>query len=360
MRLEHLRDELDKLDQSIVDLLRQRANIATEIGTVKREEALPYYAPERERQILEDIARLNLGDFPLASAQAIFREIMAACLSVQLPLRIAFLGPAGTFTEIAARAMFGQAAQYLPQADFRAAFDAVCGRVSDYAVVPVENSTAGAIREVLDLLADARLTIINESYHDVHHCLLSRARELSEIKVVYSKDTALEQCRNWLRGNLPQAELVPMASTAEGARQAARTDHGAAIAPEVASEVYGLPLLALNIEDRGDNCTRFFALGREMPKPSGLDKTSLLMAVPHKPGALVAALEVFRAYRLNMTLIESRPSAKATFEYVFFIDIEGHSQEDLVARALADLRTVCVWVQVLGSYPRAIGQHAAI
>lgn len=354
MSLHNLRDELNGIDDQIVDLLRRRSELAEQVGRTKRENDLPFYQPDRERQILDSLAGKDLGRFPLPAAQAIFREIMAACLSIQVPVRVAYLGPAGTFTEIAALKQFGEAAEYLPQPDFQAVFAAVESRQAKFGLVPVENSTAGTIREVLDLLAAAQLTIVGETYFDVHHCLLSHAPGLDGIEFVYSKDTALEQCRLWLRQHLPTAEYVPIGSTAEGAQRAAGCATAAAIAPERASQVYELPIIARNIEDRSDNRTRFFALGHDKPEPSGADKTSLLMAVRHEPGALVRALNVLRTYDLNMTLIESRPSPNAVFEYVFFIDIEGHVGTPQVQKAIADLSAVCMMVQVLGSYPRAI------
>ena len=338
----------------MVDLLRQRADLAVEVGRIKREQGLDFYAPGRERQILERIAAHDLGAFPTDSVRIVFREIMAACLALQKRLRIAFLGPSGTFTEIAARQMFGQAADFMPQPDFRSVFDTVRGKDADFGLVPVENSTAGTIREVLDLLAAAKLTIVGETYYDVHHCLLSQATDLSHIEVVYSKDTALEQCKIWLLAHLPHVVQEAVSSTAEGAQLAAGRPTAAAIAPELAADVYDLPVMAYNIEDRSDNRTRFFALGQTMPKPSGQDKTSLLLSVPHRPGALVSALEVLQAHGLNMTLIESRPSPNTAFEYVFYIDIEGHSETAAVQAAIADLRTVCLLVLVLGSYPRAL------
>ncbi|NUP99782.1 MAG: chorismate mutase, partial [Armatimonadetes bacterium] len=220
MSLPDLRRQLDSIDDEIICLLQRRAEIASAVGRHKREQGLPFYQPERERQILERIAGRDLGRFPVRSAQAVFREIITACRELQHPTRIAYLGPEGTFTEAAARGFFGEAASLQPQSDFRAVFEAVTARQTDFGLVPVENSTAGAIREVLDLLALHNLTIVGETYFDVHLSLLSRAAELTDVEVIYSKDAALEQCRDWLRANLPAARLEAVASTADGARRA--------------------------------------------------------------------------------------------------------------------------------------------
>lgn len=354
MGLEDLRQQLNRIDDEIADCLRRRAALAVQVRDHKQNSGEAVYQPERERAILERIANSALGDYPVASALVIFREIIAACRALQMPPRVAYLGPAGTFTEIAARQLYSAIGEYLPQPDFPSVFDAVCRGDVDFGVVPVENSTAGTIREVLDLLAGQRLTIVAETFVDVHHCLLSRA-QLHAIRVVYSKDTALLQCQRWLAEHLPHAVLETVPSTSVGAARAADDPTAAAVAPAQAADVYELPVLARNIEDRGDNRTRFFALGRETPPPSGADKTSLLISVAHQPGALVTALTVLQAHGLNMTLIESRPSPSAAFEYLFFIDIEGHCRDDRVAAALEELKRVTQLVQVLGSYPRAAG-----
>lgn len=352
MNLSDLRQRLDAIDDQIIALLRERANLAQGIGRSKEAAGLPVYAPERESQVLERIASAELGVFPADGAQAVFREIMSACRSLQERPHIAYLGPAGTFAEIAARDMFGTCATYLPLENFDRVFEAVTSGAVHYGLVPVENSTAGTIREVLDLLAQTSLSIVGETYVDVHHCLLSHA-ELDEIRLVYSKDSALDQCRGWLRRNLPNARPVAVPSTADGASRAAAEPTAAAIATARAAEVYQLPLRARDIEDRSDNRTRFFALGHNRPGATGHDKTSLLLAVTHRPGALADVLDVLRRHRLNMTLIESRPSPNAAFEYLFFIDVEGHRDDEQVQGALADVAEVCLMVQVLGSYPRA-------
>ena len=355
-----LRKRIDALDREIIDRLRQRAALMPDVRAAKVRDNRPLYDPDREQAKLDRLGDAPLGDFPLESARAVFREIMSACLGLQQPLRVACLGPAGTFTELASRGLYGEGAEYLPQPTFEAVLEAVNKDRADAGVVPVENSTAGTIRDVLDLLASTRLTIVREAYQAVHHCLLAcqsggATPGLDDIQVVYSKDTALDQCKDWLRANLPQAATVAVASTTEGARMAAAEPGAAGIAPERAAHVYGLSLLAPNIEDRADNRTRFFALGRTMPAPSGNDKTSLLVAVPHEPGALVKALAVLQKHRLNMTLIESRPSPFAAFEYVFYLDFEGHTATPEVAAALDELASVCLLTQVLGSYPRATG-----
>lgn len=353
-----LRKRIDALDLEIMQRLADRAALMPDVAAAKRRDGKPLYDPDREQAMLDRLAKAPLGDFPLASARAILREIISACLALQQPLKIACLGPAGTFTELAARSLYGDGADYLPQPNFAAVLEQVSKHRADIGVVPVENSTAGTIRDVLDLLASTRLTIVREAYQAVHHFLLAAPIDgqppaLSTIRAVYSKDTALDQCKEWLRANVPAAQTISVASTAEGARLAAGEAGAAAIAPERAGQVYQLATLAANIEDRADNRTRFFALGHEMPAPSAADKTSLIVAVPHEPGTLVRALDVLRRYELNMTLIESRPSPFAAFEYVFYLDFEGHVATPRVAEALKELASVCLMTQVLGSYPRA-------
>lgn len=352
MSLDDLRVRLDAVDSKLLDLLRERAALAETVGHYKRNTGLPVYVPEREYEILGRIDRTDLGSFPPEAAKTIIREVISACRAIEELPRVAYLGPAGTFTEIAARKQFGSQVDLVPQADFAGIFEAVATGVTKFGVVPIENSTDGTIRDVLDLLARTRLTIVGETYVDVHHCLLSHG-SIAQITRVFSKHTALEQCRIWLRTNLPHAERIAVASTAAGAEIAAGDPAAAAIAPSISAEVYNLPVRASNIEDRSDNRTRFFSLGFRMPEPTGNDKTSLLLALQHRPGALVEALAIMRDHELNLTMIESRPSPNATFEYLFFIDFEGHRDHPRVSAALDELGRVAVMTQVLGSYPRA-------
>lgn len=350
-----LRASIDEVDDEIVSLLRRRALLANEVSEAKRDSGLPVYSPTREREILAGLTDERLGDFPVDGAQAVFREIISACRSLEELPRVAYLGPPGTFCDLSARSRWGECATYLPYDGFARIFDALYNGEASFAMVPVENSTAGTIREVLDLIAaGGQFTIIGESYVNVHHCLLSRS-PLEQVQEVWSKDTALEQCRGWLKLHLPAARWVPVSSTATGAERAAVDHKVAAIGTELASTVYDVPLLARNIEDRKDNRTRFIALGRYMPTPTGRDKTSVLMAIEHRPGALVTALDVLRRHGLNMSMIESRPSRTAPFEYEFFVDFEGHCREPQVATGLEELRKVCLVVHILGSYPRAVG-----
>lgn len=356
MSLDDLRDRLNALDADLLRLLRERADISDAVGHFKRGRGLAYHQPDREREILDKVAESDLGKFPTASAQWIFREILAASRAIQQPAPVAYLGPRGSYTELAALNLYGHSGQYefCPQPSIDAVFEIVKSRKADFGIVPIENSTAGTIREVLDLLVRGGLTIVGETHVDVHHCLMSHA-ELQRIRVIYSKDTVFSQCSRWLAANLPHAKQVPVHSTTTGAERAAETKTGAAIAPELAAELYNLPLRARSIEDRTDNRTRFFALGHETPEPSACDKTSLLLAVSHRPGSLMEALTVLRDFGLNMTLIESRPSPFQAFEYVFFIDVEGHIATPEMRPALEELGRVCLMTQILGSYPRAAG-----
>lgn len=354
--LESVRNEIDRLDERIQDLISERARLAFRVRESKGEfsHAVDYYRPEREAQVLRRVVERNRGPLTDAEMVRLFREIMSACLAQQEPLNVAYLGPEGTFTQQAVHRHFGHSVRALSHPSIDNVFEQVQAGEADFGVVPVENSSQGIVSHTLDLFLTSDLKICGEIELRVHQNLLTHARSLDRIERIYSHDQSLSQCRGWIRAHLPHAELISVGSNAEAARRVRNAPEAAAIAGRSAAEIYGLPVLFSNIEDRQDNTTRFLVIGRHLLAPSGRDKTTLLLAGHEGPGLLYHLLEPFEKQRVNMTRIESRPSSQGKWAYVFFIDIDGHSEDPPVARALADLRGVAKLFRVLGSYPRAI------
>ncbi len=350
--LQRLRKEIDQLDEEVLQRLNERARLAHRIGALKQGAAV--YRPEREAQVLRRIADLNQGPLEDAVVTRIFREVMSACLALEQPLKIAYFGPAGTFTETAARKQFGSAPDFFPLNTIDEVFRTVEAGNADYGVVPVENSTEGAVGRTLDLLLATPLKICGESNLRIHQNLLSKASDVAQVKRLYSHTQSLGQCHEWLNRNLPQLPRVPVASNAEGARLAAEDAESCCIAGEAAAELYGLNFLARNIEDDPNNTTRFLVLGRQDVGPSGEDKTSLVCSAQNRPGAVHSLLAPLAECGVSMTKFESRPSRTGMWEYVFYIDVEGHQADPAVARALEGLRAKAAFVKVLGSYPRAL------
>jgi len=358
--LDSLRHRIDRLDEQIQALISERATLAVQVGDSKRPTLQPvdYYRPEREAQVLRRVLERNRGPLSNAEMLRLFREIMASCLAQQEPLRIAYLGPEGTFTQQAVLRHFGHAVRPVAQASVEAVFQQVqCGD-ADFGVVPVENSSQGVVSHTLDMFIDSPLKICAEVELRIHQNLVTAAAGLNEIERVYSHPQSLSQCRHWLRRHLHEAELLPVSSNAEAVRRVRHAPDAAAIGGENAARVYGLPILFARIEDHPDNTTRFLVLGRELFPPSGEDKTTLLLAGHDGPGALHSMLAPLAAAGINMTRIESRPAPGASWDYVFFVDVEGHAAEQPLVTALAALRRV-VDVTVLGAYPRAISEDTA-
>ena len=353
MDLDDLRTRIDEIDREIVRLLRQRAEVATKIGEAKRSRGLPVFDPAREEKVLQKVTAGEIDPLDKSALRAIFTEIMSACRAIEEPVTVAYLGPEYTFSHLAAIARFGRAAKYLECQSVSDVFHAVEHGQAHVGVVPVENSLSGSVSETLDRLLRSDLQVVGEHYQRIEHSLLSKGR-LEDIRTVYSHPHALAQCREWLTANLPAAELVPAASTAAAAKAAAQAgEAAAAIATAAAAEAYGLNVLARGIEDDPRNRTRFFIIGRQPTAPTGKDKTSLVFATPHRAGALHEALTSLRIYGINMTMIQSRPAGGRLWTYVFFVDIEGHQQDETVARALEDLAGRTSHLAVLGSYPAA-------
>ncbi len=352
MSLEELRNQINELDHQLVKLLNERARVVVEIGKLKDRAGKPVYAPDREKQILAEITKVNRGPLPDKCLVAIWRELMSGSFALERPLRIGYLGPGGSFTHTAAMLKFGQSVEYEPLADIKSIFDEVSKGHCDLGLVPIENSTGGGVIETLDALIDSNVKICSEVLLAIHHNLLGNC-SLSEIEKIYSKPEVFAQCRNWLSATFKEAQTVPVASTAKAAQMAADEPGAAAIGSNVAAELYGLRIVCENIEDIANNITRFLVIGREDAKPTGEDKTAILFSTAHKAGALADVLEVFKRYDINLTNIESRPSKKRQWEYYFFVDFVGHRTDKHVQEGLEEARKHCLQLSTLGSFPRA-------
>ena len=353
-RLAGIRRDIDAIDEQLQALISARAQLARAVGETKFPEPAglssaprDYYRPEREAEILRKVVARNAGPLKDEELVRLFREIMSACLAQQEPLKVAFLGPEGTFSQAAVLKHFGHSVRTLAVPSIDEVFHDVEAGIADFGVVPVENSTEGSVSTTLDMLVTTPLVICGEIELRIRQHLLGRMGSLEEVRRVYSHQQSLAQCRAWLDQRLPGVEQVPVASNAEAARLAA-------MAGGTAAEVYGLQRLMGNIEDRPDNTTRFFVIGREAPGPSGRDKTSLLLSSGRQAGALQALLYPLSQHKVSMTRIESRPSRRGKWDYVFFVDVEGHREDANVAAALRELESHAASYRVLGSYPVAI------
>lgn len=353
--LESLRSRIDEIDRRLHELLNARGRLAMDIARVKAHAGdTAFYRPEREAQILREIVARNEGPLPDAEIARLFREIMSATLALEATVRVGYLGPAGTYTQAAALKHFGHSAQAVPIGTIDEVFRDVEADEVEFGVVPVENSTEGMVTHTLDLLFDSPLRICGEVELPIHHQLLSREPSLGQVRTVLAHTQALAQCRKWLDENLPAAARSGVSSNAEAARRAASEAGVAAIASQPAAEIYGVERLASNIEDHPGNTTRFLVISKQETRPSGRDKTSLVMSSRNVPGALYRLLGPFQAHGISMTRIESRPSRRGLWEYVFFIDIEGHRLEPGVAAALEELEGEAALFKMLGSYPQAV------
>jgi chorismate mutase/prephenate dehydratase len=353
-KLDDLRARIDAVDHELLRLFNERAKLAQDVGETKRaagESTL--FRPEREAQVLARRQAENPGPLPNAAVAQLFRELMSACMALEAPLRIAYLGPEGTFSQAAAIKAFGSSVTTLACGTIDEVFRTVEARQADYAVVPVENSTEGAVGRTLDLMLVTPLTACGEVQLEVHQNLMSHVRTLDGIARVYSHSQSLAQCNGWLNAHLPRAERVPVASNAEAAKRAASDRDAAAIAGEMAARIYDVPVLARHIEDDPNNRTRFLVIGTQNVPPSGRDQTSLVMSAPNRPGAVHELLGPFARHGVSMTRLESRPSRMGRWEYYFFVDVEGHEKDAKVAAALDELRALAPFVKLLGSYPAA-------
>ena len=351
--LDRLRAAIDRVDDGILQSLNERARLARAIGTLKVGQA---YRPEREAQVLTRIKDSNPGPLSGETVALLFREIMSACLALERPITVAYLGPRGTFSERAALKHFGLAAEAMPNSSIDEVFRAVESGAADFGVIPVENSTEGAVGRSLDLMPQSALKVCGEVVVRIHHHLMAKVapKDFADIRRVFSHGQSLAQCHEWLNTNLPHVERVAVSSNAEAARRAAEEAGSAAVAGEMAAEHYRLAILASNIEDEPNNTTRFLILGDYEPKPSGHDKTSMVLSARNRAGAVYEMLTPFATRGVSMTKFESRPSRVALWEYLFFVDIEGHRHDANVAAALEEVMKIAGYLKVLGSYPIAV------
>ncbi|NOY67806.1 MAG: prephenate dehydratase [Gammaproteobacteria bacterium] len=354
--LSDIRKQIDSLDEQIQKLINERAQCAQVVAEIKQAsgEKVNFYRPEREADILRTVQERNEGPLSNEEIARLFREIISACLALEEVLKIAFLGPEGTFTQAAALKHFGHSVETVSLSAIDEVFREVESGAAHYGVVPVENSTEGVISHTLDMFLQTDLKICGEVELRIHHHFLSTEQEISAINKVYSHQQSLGQCRRWLDSHMPHAERIAVSSNAEAAKLAAAEKGCAAIASDTAAEIYKLDTLSVNIEDEPNNTTRFLIIGKQLVDPSQSDKTSLLISADNKTGALQSLLAPLSEHEVSLTRIESRPSRRGMWDYVFFIDIEGHVNDPSVAKALADLEKETSLFKVLGSYPRAV------
>jgi chorismate mutase/prephenate dehydratase len=350
-KLNLLRKEIDRLDGELLKLVNQRAALAQQIGHLKENGAV--LRPEREAQVLQRAQDNNTGPLGKQAIAQLFTEIMSQCRALEAPLTVAYLGPQGTFSETATLKRFGSAVQSKPCSTIDDVFHIVEDGTANYGVVPVENSSEGAIGRTLDMLMQSDLQVCGEIILPIHQCFLAKQCEFDQIKNVYSHPQSLGQCQGWLNANLPNAARISASSNAEAARLAAENSNSAAIAGEQAAAHFGLTVCVKNIEDDARNTTRFLVLGWQKVAPSGNDKTSLVLSAPNRPGAVHDLLTPLAKHGVSMTKLESRPARSGLWEYVFYMDIEGHQTDPKVAAALSELRQIATLVKILGSYPVA-------
>jgi len=349
--MDELRQGIDEIDGELVRLLDRRARLARRIGEVKHARGMHSYAPDRERKVFDRVASLSGGDFPRRGLESVFREIISSSISLEAPLKVAYLGPEATFTQEAARRSFGRSVELDPEPTVAEVFARVESGEAQHGVVPVENSMEGAVSHTFDELMSSPLKICGEVYLPVSQNLLARGSSLQSIETVRSHPMALSQAASWLRKELPRARVEEVESTGEAARRAAEEPGTAAVGSLLAAESHGLAVLARNIQDSRTNATRFIVIGRSWAGSTGRDKTSVVFAFKDRPGGLIDALGVFSAEGINLTRIESRPSRQRAWTYVFFVDLQGHPEDAEVIRALAALEERCTYVGLIGAYP---------
>lgn len=352
-RLTPLRVQIDEIDQKLIELLTKRANVALEVGKIKHETGAPVFRPEREKQVIEKVQKANPGPLKQESIAAIWLEIMSGCRAIEASQKVAYLGPAGTFSESAAFKVFGRTIDRLPCVSLDEVFRHVESGVAEFGVVPIENSSEGAISRTLDLLLDSALGITGEVALPIKHHLLSQSGTFSGIEQIVAHPQALAQCQQWLNEHVPGIQRQAVSSNAEGARQAADNPKIAAIAGESAQFQYGLQVVASEIQDDAHNRTRFVVISKGQCEPTGHDQTSLVLSVQNEPGAVYKLLSPLAKHGVSMSRLESRPARKGTWEYHFFIDVDGHSSDANVAQALKELQTIAAYYRCLGSYPKS-------
>ena len=356
--LSKLRDQIDAIDEQLLELFNKRARCAVDVAEVKRDlsdddDAIDFFRPDREAQVIKRLKSLNQGPLSDDEVGRLIREVMSACLALEQPLKIAYLGPEGTFTQSAALKHFGHSVSTVPMSSIPDVFSSVESGHADYGLVPVENSTEGVVSHTLDMFIDSNLKVCGEVEIRIHHHLANKSQDMKDVQRIYSHQQSFAQCRRWLDQNYPGLERIPVSSNAEAARIASEETGAAAICGLPAVEIFGLKICYENIEDLSDNTTRFVIIGNQDVGPSGNDKTSLLISTKNVPGALLRLLQPLADNGISMNKIESRPAQGRKWAYVFFIDIDGHQQSDDVTRALDELRQQSSLFKILGSYPKA-------
>lgn len=352
-RIQELRKKIDEIDNRLLDLLNERARIVIEVGEIKKAEGIDLHAPTREREIMERLAARNTGPFPQDALKAVYREILSTSLSLERPLKVAYLGPRATFTHMAGMQKFGLAAQYLPVETIKDVFNEVERGRADYGVVPVENSTEGVVNYTLDMFVDSDLKIWAEVMLEVSQHLMNKSGRMEDISRIYTHPQVPGQCRDWLEKNLSGVPVHNTSSTAKAAEMAAEDPTAAAIASEMAAMLYNLQIVARNIQDNPHNFTRFLVISTRSPGRTGNDKTSIMFSIKDRVGALLSMLKPFAARGINLTRLDARPSGRKVWDYVFFLDMVGHIEDKNVTEAIEELRNESLFLKVLGSYPKS-------
>ena len=352
-KIQELRKKIDGIDDKLLDLLNERARIVIEVGNIKKTGKIEFHSPSREREIIERLTGRNNGPLPQDTLKAVFREIMSSSLSLERPLKIAYLGPRATFTHMAGMQQFGLAAQYVPAENIKDVFSEVERGRADYGVVPIENTTSGAVNYTLDMFIDSDLKIAAEIMLEVSQHLMNKSGNIKDIKKIYTISPAAAQCRQWLEKNLPGVPVLDASSTAAAAEMAVDDLTAGAIASEMAAVLYGLQIAGKKIEDNASNIALFVVSAPKSPGKTGRDKTSIMFSIKDKVGALYSMLAPFAESGINLNRLDARPSGRKVWDYVFFLDMEGHIEDEKVARAIESLRKDSMFLKVLGSYPRS-------
>ncbi|MCX7910567.1 MAG: prephenate dehydratase [Endomicrobia bacterium] len=352
-KIEKLREKINQIDNKLLKLLNERAKIAKKIGFIKINKGYSIYSPEREKEILERIIRLNKGPLDSSDIKEVFSAIIQVCRYQQKKFYISYLGPEGTFTHLAAIKVFGNKNYYISKETINDVFYSVEKNETEFGVVPVENTTEGIVSHTLDMFLECDLYICGEVNMKISHCLVSKEKSLAEIKYLYSHPQALAQCKNFINTKLHEVKIYEVSSTAEAAKIASNKKNSAAISAEISARLYNLKILAKNIQDLENNYTRFIVIGKHKIPNSGKDKTSIMFSLKDRVGVLHDALAPFKKYGINLTKIESRPSRQRPWEYVFFVDFLGHIEDKKVKKAIKELEKLCVYYKFLGSYPKA-------
>lgn len=352
-RLKGLRDQIDAVDSRVLDALNERAKLVLEVGKVKSASGGAFYVPNREEELLRRLEEKNPGPFPTSAVRAVWKEIVSASLSLEHPMSVAYLGPEATFTHEACRKQFGLSSDLRPVRTIAEVFDVVEKGKAQYGVIPIENTTEGSVSYTLDMFLLSDLKIVGEVYLRISHTLFNLSGLREDVARIYSHPQGLAQCRRWLEANFPEVPVFDSSSTAQAAKIASEDAQAAAVCGEIAGSLYGLKEVESRIEDNASNYTRFLVIGREIPGRSGRDKTSILFAVKDTAGALYKMLQPFQENGVNLTKIESRPMKRKAWEYVFFVDCEGHVSDEPIRRALDGLEKECQFFRVLGAYPKA-------